>query len=869
MKHLCFAISLLALLSLGRASLAEDAAAPSLTFERDIRPILKANCLDCHGMEKGRQAKLDLRLRRLMLAGGESGPALTPGDPQTSLIYKRIVAHEMPPGEKKLSDEEIAKIGNWISSGGLTLRDEPPGIENDLITPEERVHWAYQGLAAVQIPDYPSEDRVRTPIDGLLLKSMKPRGLAFAPDADRLTLLKRAYLDLIGLPPRADEIAEFMGDKSSDAYERMIERLLASPRYGERWARHWLDVAGYAESEGYTDADLNRPHIFRYRDWVIRALNADKPIDQFIIEQLAGDELVQGRYCDLPPEQLDKVIATGFLRTAPDGTSSGPPDMDLAKNAVVAETIKIVSSAYLGLTFGCAQCHDHRYDPIPQVDYYRLRAVFEPAFDWKNWRTPDARTVSLYTDAQREAVAAINSQVAAVQGERSSKAKEYIASALEKELEKHPSELRDPLRAAFNAPTDQRTPEQTKLLDEHPSVKISEGVLYQYNQQAADELKKFDGQMRDLLSKKPIENLVACVAEPPESLPKTTVFYRGDHRQPLEEVLPGPPRILAPPGQTVTIPPDDPTVPTSGRRLAFARWLVSDAQPLTRRVLVNRVWLHHFGKGLVGTPGDFGILGDQPSHPELLDFLAAELSRSGWSLKHLHRLIMTSTVYRQSSVTSPELRKLDPENLLYARMPIRRLDAETIRDRMLSATGLLNGAMFGPSVPILDDGVGIPTVGDVAGDPITPASSPPLGKPEYRRSIYLQVRRTKPLPGLTVFDAPVMATNCERRVPSTVATQALYLMNNEFVLDQSAWLAARIRREAGEDPARQIRRAYELAYCRGPSDEELLAATSWLTRHQESARQMVAAGTAIDPGFQPMIDFCQALLSSNEFLYFD
>src|SRR5579884_1251185 len=384
-----------------------------VTFEQHVRPIFKVYCLDCHGGGEKVKGKLDLRLRRFAVRGGKSGPALLPGDAASSRLLKRLKAGEMPPGEKKVPAEQIAVLERWIAAGAPARRDEPatlpPGID---ITPEERAYWFYQPIRRVEPPQFPAADRVRTPIDAFVLAKLRAGGLSFNADADRRTLLRRASLDLIGLPPTQREIDQFLADPSENAYERMIDRLLASPHYGERWGQHWLDVVGYADSNGDGAQDTPRPYAWKYRDYVIRSLNADKPLDRFLIEQLAGDELVPRPWTNLKPEQIKLLTATGFLRTAPDGTSSGG---SAEAQQQVADTLKIVSSSLLGLTVGCAQCHDHKYDPIPQADYYRLRAVFEPAFDPAHFRRPAQRLVSLYSEADRARAAAVEAEAAKMQ----------------------------------------------------------------------------------------------------------------------------------------------------------------------------------------------------------------------------------------------------------------------------------------------------------------------------------------------------------------------------------------------------------------------------------------------------------------------
>lgn len=853
---------------------APDAPSVPLTYEDDIRPILKANCFHCHGGEAEVEGNLDVRLRRTLVEGGYSGAALVPGDRDASFMYQRIIAGEMPPGDHKLSGEEIERIGRWIDAGAPTKRDEPeplpPGVMD--ITPEDRAFWAYQPLVRPPVPTPAASHRVRNPIDAFLLARLEEHGLGFSEEADKRTLIKRASFDLTGLPPTPDEVATFLADEAPDAYDRLIDRLLASPHYGERWGRHWLDAAGYADSEGYTNEDRERPEAFRYRDYVIRSLNADKPFDQFLREQLAGDEMVAPPYDNLQPDEIEKLVATGFLRMAADGTATGGIDQEVARNQVVADTIKIVSTSLLGLSVGCAQCHDHRYDPILQTDYYRLRALFEPAFDPKQWRTPDQRRISLYTDADRAKAAEVEAEAAKVAAEKETRQAEYLAAALEQELEKFPEEQRDALRVAYNTPPDERSDEQKQLLDANPSVNITPGVLYQYNQAHADELKKYDERIAEIRKQKPVEHFIRPLTEVPGHVPTTYLFHRGDPQQPQDPVAPGELTILSPSDGAISIAEDDPSRPTTGRRTAYANWLTSGRHPLVARVLVNRFWMHHFGQGIVGTPGDFGRLGELPTHPELLDWLAVEFMESGWQLKRWHKLVMTSTAYRQSSQRRPEAEAIDPETRLLWRMPVRRLEAEAVRDRILAAAGVLNPKMFGPPVPVREDAVGQIVVGiDNKASSNRPGEIVPIGEEAFRRSVYIQVRRSRPLALLRTFDAPVMETNCERRQSSTVAEQALMLLNSEFALEQAGYLARRARQLGGSEFRQQAAQAWKLALLRDATDEELNRADQFLAEQVAylEAHPPAEGEEAPDPQMTALTNLCQVLLSTNEFLYVD
>jgi len=848
-------LTLLALLS-SRATADEP-----LTFEQHVRPILKAYCLDCHGAGEKLKGGLDLRLKRLAEKGGKSGTALIAGDPGKSLLVQRMKSGEMPTTQKKVPAEMIAVVEKWIASGALALRTEPmtlsPGID---ITPEERAYWFYQPLKRVESAKFAPPDRVRTPIDAFVLMKLREKTLSFQEDADRLTLIRRASLDLLGLPPAPTEIDAFLADTAPDAYEKLLDRLLASPHYGERWARHWLDVVGYADSNGDGVADTLRPYAWKYRDYVIRSLNADKPLDQFVIEQLAGDELAPPPWNNLKPEQIDRLVATGFLRTAPDPTASKAGQAEAEQ--VVVDTLKIVGSSLLGLTVGCAQCHDHRYDPIPQADYFRLRAILEPAFNPAAWRGAGQRRVSLFTDADRAKSAAIEAEAVKMQASVNEKQQKYVEGAFEKELTKFPEGQSAALRDAFRA--SKRTPDQVRLVDANPKLKITGGVLYQYNQAAADEITKLQAGVNAKRAQKPVEDFLDVVNEVPGQVPLTRIFHRGDYRQPKDAVQPGDLTIAAPEGKRFEIAPQISTASAStGRRLAFARHLTSGDHPLLGRVLVNRIWLHHFGCGIVNTPGDFGVLGERPSHPELLDWLAIELVRQGWSMKKMHKLIMMSTAYRQSSRRTPDQDAVDGGNMLLGRYPLRRLDAEVLRDRILLTAGRLDRTPFGPPITVVEDTVG--------------QGNAPDDKP--RRSVYLQVRRTKPVAFLAAFDAPTAELNCDRRVGTTSAPQALMLMNSDFILKQAGHLAARIRKETPADferdrfvklktknsrLAQYVAFAWREAYQRSASDEEITIASRFLDRQMDHLRANVK-----DFELAALTNLCQQLLSSNEFLHVD
>ena len=869
------------------ASSTKAAPLSPLYFEVHVRSLLKAHCWQCHGEEDKPEAGLDLRLVRFMSKGGESGPAIAPGQPDASLIWKRVLADEMPPGKKKLSAVEKSVLREWLAQGAKTARAEPETVPTDsLWTEEERTHWAFQPVVKPPVPTVARPELVASPVDAFLLQRLE-RGsdsngtmshvpMSFSPHADRLTLLRRVSFDLLGVPPTPELVEQFLTDTAPDAWERLIDELLDSPRYGERWGRHWLDVAGYADSDGYREEDHVRPWAFKYRDYVVTAFNNDLPFNRFVVEQLAGDELLTPPYQNLTREQQDLLAATGFLRMGPDGTANGP-DQELARNEVVAETIKITSTALIGLSVGCAQCHSHRYDPISQVDYYRFRALFEPAYDWKNWRAPSNRLINLWSTADHEQAAAVTKEVQAEEVKRLDEYKVLVAETYAKELDKIDPEWREAARHAHETPEKERTGQQQEIAKQFPSLNVNNGTISLFepgkSKAVEDKYKKLKD---DINAKRPKDDFVACLTEPPGHLPPTALFFRGDIKQPRQTVTPAELSVLG--AAPVEIPVDDPQVPTSGRRLAYARHLTSETHPLLSRVFVNRVWMHHFGRGLVATPADFGTQGDRPSHPELLDWLASEFVSSGWQVKKLHRLLLTSTAYRQTSTRMDALQSIDPDNRLLARMSVRRLEAEAIRDAILAVSGRLSDKQFGPPITVLPDADGqvIVGAGERDGNGILIGKQDGFGENEFRRSLYIQVRRSMPLGMLEPFDVANTAPNCERRTFSTVAPQSLLLMNNDILLKQSEAFARRVEESSSSaDPVARIHRAWELAYGRTANETETTRATTFLAAQQTYFEEALAKlpeaerPKQLAPTTQAMSLLCQALICSNGFLYVD
>jgi hypothetical protein len=779
---------------------AEDRDTP--TLERDVAPILRAHCLKCHGPNNPK-GKLNLAGPRALARGGASGPAVVPGHPDHGALWDQVSSGEMPPeSEEPLSNDEKQVLRRWIERGAAGLPD-PAAIAR---TPRSWDHWAFAPPSRPSPPAVRDDRRVRGRIDRFIQRALEDRGLTLGPDADRATLIRRVSFDLTGLPPSPDAIAAFVADPAPDAYERLVDRLLASPHYGERWGKHWLDASGYADSNGYFNADTDRPLAYRYRDYVIRSFNTDRPLDQLVREQLAGDELARGRRGPgCPPEVVDPLIATHFLRNSQDGTgeSDGNPDeVRVDKYAVLEGTAQVMASSLLGLTIQCARCHDHKFEPVTQEDYYRLQAILYPAFNVEHWVKPNERQV---VAGPRDELLRWEAHEKAIDAEIAALRRSKVTGS--KEEQKAKEEALAPMIRAIEA---RRQPNPGRIA------------------------------------------WVSDVAGAPAEIP---ILVRGSYSTPGRKVGPGVPAFLADPDNRYEPDPASAGPGSTGRRLALARWLTkpgSRPSALLARVLANRIWQEHFGAGLVATPENLGYTGAPPSHPELLEFLAAELARSGWSARAMHRMIVSSAVYRQSGAARPEAAPVDPDNRLLSRYPLRRLDAESIRDAMLAASGELDERPGGPYVPTQQTGSG-----EIAVDPATPGAA--------RRSVYLQQRRTQVASLLEIFDAPSIVTTCTRRQPSTVPLQSLSLLNSDFITARAKALDARLGRECdhcSQDDNR-IDRAFLLVAGRFPTPAERNAAGRFL-REQPARYPDLDAAAA---GRRSWADFCQMLLASDAFLY--
>jgi uncharacterized protein DUF1553/uncharacterized protein DUF1549/cytochrome c len=783
---------------------AEPQAGPSL--EHDILPLFWARCQKCHGPIKPK-GKLNLSSARSLARGGESGPVVIPGSLDESLIWDQVSTDQMPPrpGEP-LSSTEKSLLRQWILQGARELPNaalvgkEAPWTD----------HWAFGPARAPATPSVRNSIGVRTAIDRFIQRALEEERLSLGPPADRTTLIRRLSFDLTGIPPSPDEVAAFVNDTEPNACNRLVDRLLASPHYGERWGKYWLDASGYSESNGYFSADSDRPLAYRYRDYVIRAFNADRPLDQIVREQLAGDELAGQRQSHYASnEVIDQLVATHFLRNGQDGTgeSDGNPDEVKAdKYAVLEGAIQIIGSSLLGLTLQCAKCHDHKFEPVTQKDFYQLQAVLFPAFNVEHWVKPDDRCV--------------------IAGPRTEQLRwEAHDKAIDCQIES--------LKRSF-------APEPGAAKKEKDLKKVLEVLNARRH---------------------PNPGRIAWVADVSGSPSEIPLLVRGDLATSGPKVGPGVPAFLTDPDNGYTPTPPFPGSSSTGRRLALARWLTRPGTrpaALLARVLANRIWQHHFGTGLAATSENLGYTGSPPTHPELLELLSTELVRSGWSAKALHRLILSSSVFRQSSSRDQRASERDPDNRLLARFPLRRLDAEAIRDAMLAASGELDGRQGGPYVP---------TDRTSSGDVVIAEGSPCA----TRRSIYLQQRRTQINSLLEVFDAPSLVTTCTRRSPSTIPLQSLSLLNSDFVTTRARKLAARLDRDCACEAARRgddeprIVRAFQLTVNRAPVADELTATRRFL----QAQRLNYATDAKHDQNHDAWADLCQMLLASNTFLYVD
>ncbi len=734
----------------------------NLFFETKIRPVLVEHCSKCHSATITKpKGGLRLDSRDGILAGGDTGRAVVAGNVEQSRIIEAIRYENdhlrMPPAGK-LSDAVIADFITWVQMGAPypSNRGTAPPDRTGINFKKAREFWAFQKLKVPDVPPVERHDRLRTPVDAFILAKLEDVLLQFSPDADRRTLLRRVYLDLTGLTPTPEVVNNFLADKSTGAYQRVVDRLLASPHFGERWGQHWLDAAGFVPERGQQ---------WQYRDYVIRSFNGDKPYDRFLVEQFAGDEMVDWRKAEtFTPETKELLVATGFLRTANDQTGNVMTDIPSYRYAILFDTIEIFGTGVLGLTLQCARCHSHKYDPVSQQDYYRLMALFTPAYNPQKW------------------------------------------------------------------------------------IRVGERMLPEGIEGVYDVAKA----------------------------PKTHLLIRGDFRNPGSEVSPGYLRVFCNSDSEALAPlvNSEAKGATSGRRLSFARWLTRPETPISgliARVMINRIWQHLFGEGIVATPGNLGHSGARPTHPKLIDYLASEFVRDGMRVKRIIKMLVMSTVYRQRStfsdshttaetVTSGPY-SVDPHNQLLWRMSLRRLESEIIRDCVLAASSALDRTLAGPVVPLHSLPGGL-TVVKTEGLP-TPTS-------QWRRSVYLGTRRIggSPQPSVTllsVFDHPILNTNCTRRKSSAVVLQSLTMLNDVFVLNQADIFSDRVARESGPAAQDRIDLAFRIALARPPTAEEAAWSVQFLNEQRTAYRASLSSPEMADR--KALASLCHALFNTNNFLY--
>jgi len=839
----------------------------AVSFTDDIRPIMERSCWNCHG-EDSQLSELNLSTRAGALAGGTKGPALVPGQADDSRLYQLIAGidqPQMPMGGDSLSENEIVAIRNWINDGAhWDTVDQPTtlaqsSIENSELPPGARNYWAFQPPNKTPIPSLTGYEH---PVDQFLEEQRREAGVTAGPRADPLTLLRRAYLDLTGLPPTPEQIDEFLSDTERGAWNRLIDQLLDSPHYGERWGRHWMDIARYADSTGF-EQDYVRPNAWRYRDYVIDAFNKDKPYSQFVREQIAGDEL---------DHVTDETrIATGFLRAGP-RVQFREKDNPERRHDYLDDVLATIGRGVLGMTVHCARCHDHKFDPILQKDYYSLQAsIFGYVeIDWPLLDRAAAQSYRAQNAEIDEQQRPLKEAISTIEGPY----REQLRLALIKE--RFPKNVQ---LATMKPEADRSAGEQllaTQVLSINPPRRQVTAALSDSDRIRRDGL---TAQIETLEQKRPPTPAIAeivtdgdyrfapngpgdevigcpeCRIVPDEpgtylhveggpdyEAPPSYLLDRGDPFSPGEKMMPGFLTVATYGDPPTAIP--RPSGRTSGRRLALAEWIVSRDNPLTARVIVNRIWHHHFGRGIVRTLDNLGRMGDRPTHPELLDWLAVEFMERGWSIKEMHRLLMTSEAYRAISAygTDDNLAK-DPENTLLWRYRPQRLEAEALRDTIMTVSGTVDLSVGGkpifPHVPqeILETSKGN---GHWENNPDGPAV--------WRRSVYVFRRRSLGFPFFDTFDLPDQNQTAAARNVSTVPTQALTLMNNDFVLGQAKLFADRLKTAAPGNLDQQIELAYRIALTRNPTNEE----------------KVIAKALAVE---QSLVDLAHVMLNLNEFLY--
>lgn len=721
-----------------------------------------------------------------------------------------------------------------VLASPLTRAGDDLAKYDSKITADDRAHWAFQPVKRPQIPSPKGEAWCRNPIDRFILAKLEEKSWTPTPQPAALSLLRRIHFDLTGLPPSIQEQEQFLRDPSQEAMDRVVDNLLARPQYGERWSRHWLDLVRFAESNGF-ERDAAKPSAWRYRDWVIRAFNEDKPYDRFLIEQIAGDEL--------PDADASTLIATGFHRAGPWDDEPSDPAQDRFDQ--LDDMVATTSEVFLGLTLACARCHNHKFEPLTALDYTRMVAIFSPLK-----RPTDGRTeldAPAGSKSQIEAIAARDRKIASLQRWTAELRERTEIEILNDEL----SALSPEVRIAFRTPI--KTELQKKLVAESRGKLDEQITLALADEESRALIGWVEGEVKRLRVQTPDLPRGYFWIEPTSAPAPTRLLGRGQATNPGPIVAPGLPAVLVT-AQPSFLPPDG---HSSRRRLTLARWLARPDHPLTARVIVNRVWQHHFGEGLVRSVSDFGVAGDEPTHPELLDWLADWfVNEGGWSIKKLNRLILTSNTSRMGKLSRPEYEAEDPDNDFLWRIPYRRLEVEAIRDAILSASGRLNPEMYGPSMfPAVPKGA---LEGNSDPETIWKASGE---HDASRRTIYAFVKRTMVVPMIEVLDFCDTIRSAPKRQITNTAPQALALFNGEFVANQSRYFAERAIREAGDDPTKQIDLMFRLALARRPKSEETQKLVTFMEQEsgQDSRAGKVAALTRV----------ARVIFNSNEFAFTD
>jgi mono/diheme cytochrome c family protein len=830
------AVSLLT--AVGPVALGQTPPQPAFTpdqlqfFERQVAPILKANCVACHGAETKVQSGLYLTSREGALRGGENGPAVSLASPDKSALLDAINyrTFEMPP-KGKLPQAQIDVLTRWVEMGlpwpageaGVLVQHGPPKVDD-----RARNFWSFRPVVRPAVPAVKDQGWVRNPIDRFVLARLEKKGLRPAKPADKPALLRRLYYSVTGLPPNTEDVDAFVSDSSDRAYEKVVEKLLDSRHYGEHWGRHWLDLVRYAETNSF-ERDNPKPFVWRYRDYVIRSLNDDKTYDQFIREQLAGDELDE-----VTPET---IIATGYYRLGL--WDDEPADPVLAYYDGLDDIVATTGQTFLGLTVNCARCHDHKIDPFPQRDYYQLLAFFHGIKHYGNRSDESVAAASLRSIATpeererfRDVLAAYDQQVAT--------------------LDRQLAEVEEPIQAKLSGGErdDFRSPRsRVSILRKRVGELISREELERYAALRRD---------RDRLDRERPKPAEQALAVKEDSQPRETfVLLRGNPQNKGERVEPGFPAVLMMQGaEKLEWPPAGQGASSSGRRRALAEWIASPTNPLTSRVMVNRVWQYHFGRGIVRTASNFGYQGSPPTHPELLDWLASELASGGMKLKTLHRLILTSNTFRMSGEVDPAAAKVDPENDLLSHFDLRRLSAEEIRDSILAVCGSLNlTKQDGPSVypPISAEVLAGQSRPGYGWSKSTPADA-------AARSVFVHVKRSLALPILAAFDAPDPDAPCPVRFTTTQPTQALAMLNSEFLNSQAGVFARLAIEKTGSEPTARVAFILRRVLQRVPTEAEIERGVKFLATSQEGEKMTAE---------EALRRFCLLALNLNEFVYLE